>query len=341
MNYIKPLDTLRAIAVFIVVFHHLPVLPFQTPLSSIFKGITGVDIFFIISGFLITTILLHTKNNTHNIKQSLLSFYIRRFLRIFPLYYSVIFTLFILNPHNYRDYFIYDLLYISNFYMGIKGDFTTVTPHFWSLAVEEQFYLFWPVLLFIIPKTKEWMLFLVVFICGLAAYFYYENNNPFYGARTFVNLIYLSSGALWAYLKYHNLFVMELKKTAVTYIFLFVTLGFILFMYAFQIPDYLNKVINFLFSFFMVVYFSLTELKVLSNRITVYLGKISYGIYVFHFLMIFPFVIIFKYTYPDVLHNLYISNIIKIAMCIVVSALSWRYFESKILRYKDKFIYFT
>ena len=222
MKYIKTLDALRAVAVLIVVFHHLPIVHFDTPFSIIFNGVTGVDVFFVLSGFLISTILIHSKNKTNNILKSLKTFYMRRFLRIFPLYYSVIIVLYILNPHNYRNDFIYDLLYISNFYMGIKGDFTSVTPHFWSLAVEEQFYLFWPILIFLTPKNKEWIIFSLVFLIGIFSYVYYEKNNPFYGARTFINLSYLAAGGLWAYIKIHHINFSWIKPVFLCNIFFIV-----------------------------------------------------------------------------------------------------------------------
>jgi peptidoglycan/LPS O-acetylase OafA/YrhL len=341
MKYIKSLDTLRAISVFIVVFHHLPVLPFATPLSSIFNGITGVDIFFIISGFLITTILLQAKQESSNLWFSLKSFYIRRFLRIFPLYYSVIILLYILNPHNYRNDFIYDLLYVSNFYMGYQGNFTSVTPHFWSLAVEEQFYLFWPLLIFILPKRKEWIMFWVVFMAGIISYVYFIKHNPFFGARTFVNLSYLSAGAIWAYIKITYSDLTILKRFSLIFIIIFIFFGTFLFFNPLNLNNHFHKLINFLFCWSCVIYFSLSESSLLHNKLLVYLGKISYGIYVFHFLMIFPVAIVFKYTFPEVLHNLYLSNLFKIIFCVMVSIFSWHFFESRILKLKEKFTYIS
>jgi peptidoglycan/LPS O-acetylase OafA/YrhL len=109
----------------------------------------GVDLFFILSGFLITGILLDTKESTHYFR----NFYARRFLRIMPLYFGVVLVFFICYSH-YNDYFILSTLFAAN----LAHLFNIGVPHgpgvLWSLAVEEHFYLLWPLLVFLLDRRK-------------------------------------------------------------------------------------------------------------------------------------------------------------------------------------------
>ncbi len=137
-------------------------------------GWVGVDLFFVLSGFLITGILFDTLQDSHYFR----SFYMRRFLRIFPLYYGFLFLLMILGhwgpgmhfEWNGRQYVLLTYLQntgiwfpVTDFHPGIWADLN----HFWSLAVEEQFYLFWPLLVFLVRGRKRLMA-LALALSGLA-----------------------------------------------------------------------------------------------------------------------------------------------------------------------------
>lgn len=136
------LDGLRALSILVVIWHHSPVRLGFWPAEEF--GYLGVDLFFVISGFLIVTLLKRERESTGTI--SLRSFYMRRSLRIFPLYYGFLLALavmfFVFNPtsENAKEYFAdlpFFLLYVANFApVGLA--------HLWSLASEEQFYLVWP-----------------------------------------------------------------------------------------------------------------------------------------------------------------------------------------------------
>jgi peptidoglycan/LPS O-acetylase OafA/YrhL len=147
-NYFPALDGLRAIAALAVVFYHLNLPGFRW-------GWSGVQLFFVLSGFLITGILLDTKDKPHYFK----NFYIRRSLRIFPIYYLLIFALciyglargFYIKP----DLLPYYLTYTQNYIIGqlnFLTDYWGAINHTWSLAIEEQFYLIWPLLIFVLPR---------------------------------------------------------------------------------------------------------------------------------------------------------------------------------------------
>jgi peptidoglycan/LPS O-acetylase OafA/YrhL len=144
---IPAFDGMRAVAVFLVIGYHfgLPGVP----------GAHGVLNFFVLSGFLITWILL--KENDRTGKISLKAFYRRRILRIFPAFYVYWFLLVamllvtgrhILWPHAISSFF-----YVTNYYNAINGDPNTGFSHTWSLAIEEQFYLLWPLLLLLLRNN--------------------------------------------------------------------------------------------------------------------------------------------------------------------------------------------
>ena len=140
---------LRAVAVFLVIFYH-------SGLEWVPGGL-GVLIFFVISGFLITWLLL--KEDAHIGTVSLKRFYARRSLRIFPAFYVyALITLTLLTlmrkPINWPQAAA-SLLYVSNYYQAVKGDPNTALSHTWSLGIEEQFYLLWPVLFLVLHRRPN------------------------------------------------------------------------------------------------------------------------------------------------------------------------------------------
>ncbi len=167
------LDGLRACAVLMVFFQHY----LLAYIPNLWQwGWAGVDFFFVLSGFLITGILYDTRESQHHFK----NFYIRRTLRIFPLYYGVLLVILLLSPVMHWEWSFKWLcwpLYVSNYvrfaFMGefllshrtLESLFSTKTivhipvrlflGHFWSLAVEEQFYLLWPLVVFTIKERVK------------------------------------------------------------------------------------------------------------------------------------------------------------------------------------------
>jgi peptidoglycan/LPS O-acetylase OafA/YrhL len=159
--YFPALDGIRATAFLLVFFQHYSSLPW---------GWTGVNIFFVLSGFLITGILIDTRDTPHRVR----NFYIRRTLRIFPLYYGIFLLMLLLTPWLHWQWsrgWIAWPLYVGNFLrFTAPGPFGSVQQiaadgwltgknvfylgHFWSLCVEEQFYLIWPWIVFRVRATR-------------------------------------------------------------------------------------------------------------------------------------------------------------------------------------------
>ena len=161
-KHIDSLDGLRGIAILLVFFfHYIPRNP-HNPLSWIASvGWSGVDLFFVLSGFLITGILYDTRKATNFFKV----FYVRRALRLFPLYFLavgiVLFVAVLLHtPMSWKAIPFY--IYGANVMLVVPGGVPNFTPyfqciHFWSLAVEEQFYSLWPLAVFFISKRSTLM----------------------------------------------------------------------------------------------------------------------------------------------------------------------------------------
>jgi peptidoglycan/LPS O-acetylase OafA/YrhL len=155
-RHIPALDGVRGVAVLLVMFLHYCGLKSGNP-SALFQQITkiasigqsGVDLFFVLSGFLITGILLESKLSRHFFRD----FYVRRILRVFPLYYGFLIVIYLIGPllHLWAPAPKHDQVWFWTYLQNLPMTFTQRSlagpAHFWSLSVEEHFYLFWPFLI--------------------------------------------------------------------------------------------------------------------------------------------------------------------------------------------------
>jgi peptidoglycan/LPS O-acetylase OafA/YrhL len=350
------LDTLRTFAVASVAWVHWgpKSLHFGLPWH------VGVNLFFVLSGFLITGILLDCRWPSHGENPhrafSIRQFYIRRFLRIFPLYYAVLLGLVLFNIPPVRQTILWHLFYGTNFYFVHHGGWQGQITHFWSLSVEEQFYIFWPLLVLFSPRKK-----LVAFIAGLILlsplfrifmhFFLPTVQVP--GVLAIANFDSLGMGALLALLRHPEIHFSPaawLKKhkrsilwTAfAAYVCVYVvyrTLWSSIWMEAFEY--------TFLAVFFACVIHRVSRGiggvtgKILGFRPFLYLGKISYGLYIFHNLAVFMLIPTVR-TLGLPQHWLDWLPFRLFLLCfwtVTASALSWHLYESPVNNLKRHFPY--
>ena len=178
-QYYPALDGLRGLAILLVIFLH----NFGF-MNYFFFGWLGVDLFFVLSGFLITDILLNSLGKPNFLK----NFYLRRIFRIFPLYYLVLVICLLIIPrigslHLNTQYYTENQgwlwSYLQNWLFIFKEPYgDKILLHTWSLAVEEQFYLVWPLIILLIRKPKILLAFvlLLLIFTGVARYMIWDKQ---------------------------------------------------------------------------------------------------------------------------------------------------------------------
>ena len=361
--YFKNLDGLRAIAAFSVLFFHtchwfkIPNNSNTYYLLTFGKsgGILGVQFFLILSGFLITYLMFieHTLNKKINI----IKFYFRRLLRVWPLYYLTLFIGFFAYPLILKTFtgitysedaslFLYSIFAVNFDHIYNKFPTIGILGVHWSVAIEEQFYLIWPLIFSLFIKTKKFPLFLIILIL-YSEIFYIQNINSYTGYYHFIsNVRFLAFGAIIAYLCFFKLKLTEniLQKISKK-MNLLIYIGCILLMFFQSIllekSHYFSFIIEIIPTFFFsyvildqnfsnTSFFKLGEIKVLN-----WLGKISYGIYLYHMIAIY-FVI---NLIPMKKETIPLQLLITIILTILISYLSHKYFESFFINIKKKFSY--
>lgn len=164
------LDALRAVAVTLVLYAH-----FLAPNGTSFLGHLGVRLFFVLSGFLITRLLLDARDtDAFAAGPALRSFYARRVIRIFPPYLAVLALVWFTDLEQSRSSLAWHALYLSNFWYALHNDWNPwLLCHFWSLSIEEQFYLAWPLIVLLAPRRRIEAIAIGVIGFSLAYRFYW------------------------------------------------------------------------------------------------------------------------------------------------------------------------
>ncbi len=356
MKYIKQLDSIRAIAVLLVILTHW--IPRANLHERIPYGEVGVDIFFVLSGFLISGILFANRKNAELLSIPKLAvvkkFYIRRTLRIFPIYYLTIFMLLLFSEStgtHIKTAFSYFLTYTSNFYFFQHG-WDGIISHLWSLAVEEQFYLIWPwIILFVNKKYLFHVISCFILIGVFSQYFMYgQKMNT---VLTFTCFDAFGMGALLAWLNTYapeklKKFYPAISVIAVVSV-IFLVIGMLQKKWIFIPVRTISSCMAVWLITYIILHNKTNTLKfkfIFNNRVLIFLGKISYGLYLYHNLI--PTLnanVIDKFInplLPDILYNNYTEKILLLENTILLLLISWLsyiFIERWFLNLKEKFGY--
>lgn len=354
IRYMPQLDALRCFAVVAVMLNHF--IPEEWPLYHLFPlGTSGVFLFFVLSGYLITKILLNCRPEKHaeaSTSGVLKAFYIRRFLRIFPIYYLAILVAALLGLGATRATLWWLISYTSNFYFAIENSWALPVSHFWSLAVEEQFYIIWPCVVLLTPRRYLMFVTGCAIIC--APLFRLLCFQLEWGRVAALALLpgcsdMLGFGALLAI--WEDRGELTSKEGLLTTVFL--RGGLIIFVglqihYLCGAPSVIAESLRFTalgMVFTWCVFRTAIGVagrgqKIMENSILIYLGKISYGLYIYH-----NFVRFVLTPHIQALGlNQYVEAVVRVsvmsAVTILLSALSWRLFESPLNRLKRRYPYY-
>ncbi|MCD6065202.1 MAG: acyltransferase 3 [Bacteroidetes bacterium] len=352
LEFLPQIDGLRFIAVLGVIIAHWVAQSFtgSVILGNIPYG-TGVNLFFVISGFLITYILLLKKDDIANkestFKTEIKNFYVKRTLRIFPIYYLLILILCIVNYEEIRLYLIDLLTYTSNWYMVLENKYIGHQTHLWSLAVEEQFYLVWPFCILLVPKKRILLtIFLFILIGFLSKIFFlfFTSHVSAVNGATFSCFDSLGFGALIAYNQIHKVVKLNIKyvkillwSSILVYILLYVSPGLLKDPVKFLLFNSMTSVV-FFFMIFIAANNGYTGFwkAILENKSVLYLGRISYGMYLYHnFIPLIYFAGLNKF-FPGFKTDFDLF-VIYFLMLVIISTVSWYLIERPLLSLKKRF----
>jgi len=342
INYRKDIDGLRAIAILSVVGYHAMPEKFQ-------GGFLGVDIFFVISGFLISTILYKEMESN---SFSYINFYKRRIQRIFPalllvLSANFLFGWFVLFPDEFRQlgkHISGGIAFVSNFVLlGEAGYFdnssdTKPLLQLWSLGIEEQFYIFWPIIVLIAWKTKFNFLVLALIIAYIS---FILNQIPTSIEAQFYHPIYriweLMLGGILAYISIHKKNLLPEKKQYINALSLFGLLLIIIanvFVNNYTFFSGAWTLLPTLGAFFIIASKkSLFNQYILANPILVYIGLISYPLYLWHW-SIFSFAHIVGYSNDNNIYYL-------IILSFLLALLTYELLEKNLKKVKNNTLIYT
>lgn len=343
--YFPGLNGLRAIAALIVLVWHVDqyIELFDLQAYGFYLNKMAehaVDLFFVLSGFLITYLLLLEKEQAGIIR--LKKFYLRRILRIWPLYYlalliSLIFIYFgiVPLPNNISFSVLCYTFLLANLAYILKINIKSITP-LWSVGVEEQFYLLWPN---IVQRTRQYVkVFIAVYIFYiLLKIFFYLLLTPQSAVFRFIDVTRINimcMGAVGAVLYYRqNSYLKHLYRKEVQLIAWGILIASCIYS-PIHIRPFFDADINAFIYLILILNVATNPntLVVLENPYISLLGKISYGIYVYHLIIIYLFAYIckqlaFSPNYLTILITVLITTLI-VAYC------SYQYFEKAFLRLK-------
>lgn len=362
-TWMPELTGLRGLSILLVLVGHISFFHLYLPGSRYILqlGALGVDCFFVLSGYLITGILVSSKQS----RSYFFHFYARRILRIFPIYFTLLFVLFYILPH-------FDFLqfrYLHNLFRTEKVWFFTLFAnwltsfnqipvlyfgHLWSLFVEEQFYLIWPFMIYFLNKKQLFPFMGTMIIFFLAVRFHFDEQlvQPFTKytiyCSTYTRLDTIIFGSLVYFLSQDKKFSIfftnpTFKKFIPTILFILAT-SYLICCDEKSSFYFLSFSLSALFFSTYLLFILLNPknnlLDFLKNKFLIYLGTISYGLYLVHW----PIFCLFNIDLSALLSpfqnptlNAIVVSGLGLLLSLALSSLSWHFFEKPILSLKTKF----
>ncbi len=360
--YFPNLNGLRFIAALLVIIHHIEQFKAYNQLTNYWNKIAfigivgklGVVLFFVLSGFLITYLLLVEERK--NEKISIKAFYLRRVLRIWPLYYLILILAFFILPHihlfEWTNFnidvihsqlgikFLLFVLFLPNLILAFFGAIPYAS-HTWSIGTEEQFYLAWPLLFNKIKSSRIVAMFIIIVGYILIHVFLLTKYSNFLPARQVIldfwklfNIDCMAIGAIIALLLFNkHRFIKYLMSPYLFYVALcLISLGMYFGIY---IPFIHYEIYALLFGI-IILQLAANPIfsKVLEHAVLNYLGKISYGLYMFHAIGI---MISIKLGIYLGINNNWFFYPFSLIFTIVLASVSYHYYEHYFLKLKSKF----
>lgn len=368
--FFKNLDALRFIAfLFIFLGHALDTDSNIIRESNVYGwvknyvyifGKTGFSFAFVLSSYINTWVILEERQNAGYFKPWL--YYVRRAIRIWPLYFLVLFIGFVVLPfvmelmnQPYQEvgnpwYFI---LFVGNFFLIEHGwTHSPIISVLWSVSVEEQFYIFWPFLLIMFRKKEQWLLIILLILFALTTIYYYGTDVNLWFHTLFL-LGDIAIGALFAFISFRKNWgygwLHSFSKSTIIGIYFVFILSLVFYHFLFDselMPGASNLIVEKLFFAFILSYFIFEQnfsensfFKFGKLKTITYLGVISYALFCFHEigLLVGNQVLVKACLENDVWAFLLLKPTIALLVIIPTSHLSWNYFEKPILKLKHRF----
>lgn len=369
--YFPNLDALRFIAFLLVFLQHSLYNAFRhfehnnyllDRIIAFFflAGGTGVQIFFVLSGFLITYLIIAEINTTGKLNVG--KFYMRRTLRIWPLYYATVIFSFIIYPFLKANLGInselcstpwYYFSFLANFdsihiAINCPGKDAMIQNIVWSVSIEEQFYLIWPLLFIVFRKHQSIVLFLVLIACCIFRLYNSHANSAILYFHTLSVMGDLAIGGLAAYFMIYSdtvkncIQLQSRKMIIITYLVIF-SIYFFGDKFVQYIPigiffrwllDIFWALIILEQNFSEYSFFKLFRLRFFSN-----FGKYTYGLYMLHPIGILIIDILFRIMKMKTLSfgTTLFMGICSFIVSLIIAKLSYKYFEMPFLRLKERF----
>jgi peptidoglycan/LPS O-acetylase OafA/YrhL len=352
-GYIPQFDGLRGLAILLVLIGHSGFLE-ELPHAGMLEYTRfGVDLFFVLSGFLITGILTDSKGSQHYFR----NFYARRALRIWPLYYLVLFVAFVVAPLfapsmratavSIWPAFVF---YVQNIVFAYRNTYPFGLGATWSLAVEEQFYLTWPVLVFLLKKRTLAIVSVLLVVMSLSLRLSFHFHGAPLGFVHFFTLSRLDAIA------FGSLAALWLRSPSCTFVrwrtraYQFLGIGVAGTILARVLMHKNSSIVGYTFLAFAfagllgVSLASDPRSSLLGRSLSAgwlrYIGRISYGIYLLHyplFILWARFIGSLGFYQAHKLAGNLVAFAGQIALATIAASISWRFFEEPILRLKELF----